>query len=164
MNTKINIRWSKQTIFITVIVAVILIFAEVALINIYIGGGNSSALFAIILIASLFLAFMLSAPLSIALNDSQLVLRKVLGKIVINYSQISSVKLYTPESGDIRIFGSGGFCGYIGIFSSRKIGKYLSYVGDPKQAFLIRTKSGKNYVFSCENVAFVIEIINKYLS
>lgn len=162
MNTKINIRWNNQVRFITVLVATVLLSAEVALINRYIGGANSGLL-AIIIIASLFFVFMLSAPLSITLNDSQIVLKKVLGKITINYSQISSVRSYIPESGDIRVFGSGGFGGYVGVFSNREIGRYFSYVGDTKQAFLIRTKSGKNYVFSCENVEFVIETIKKYL-
>jgi hypothetical protein len=158
MYAKINIRWSEQARLITAICAVILIFAEVVLIDRYTAGGGPDLL-VIIIIPLLLSVFILSAPLSITLYDSKLVLKKVFGRITVRYSQISSVRLYTPGSGDVRVFGSGGFCGYVGVFSNRKIGRYYSYVGDPKQAFLIRTKSGINYVFSCENVELVIETI-----
>jgi len=157
MNTKVNVRWSNQVKFITVLVTILLISTEVGLIY------NGASGLIIISIALVFFVFMLSAPLSITLSDSKLILNKVFGKITINYSQIYLVKPYNPASGDIRVFGSGGFGGYVGIFSNQEIGQYFSYVGDPKQAFLIRTKNGKNYVFSCENMAFIIETVKKYL-
>jgi hypothetical protein len=162
MSVKLNIRWNTQIRVITVITAILLTVVEIILIGKY----AISIYFSLsaVILAVVVGACILNAPLSITLNGSQLVLKRVFGKIVIKYSQINSVRPYIQESSDIRVFGSGGFCGYTGIFSNREIGKYISYVGDPKQSFLISTKNGKNYVFSCENVEIVIETIKKYLS
>ena len=56
----------------------------------------------------------------------------------------------------MRIFGSAGFFGYIGIFYNKRIGKYTSFVGDTHQCFLVTTKSGRKYAFSCESPDEVI--------
>jgi hypothetical protein len=162
MNVKVNTRWNNQVRIITVIVAILAIFVEITLISKY-ADNSYFGILAIILAVALG-AFVLNAPLSITLNDSQLVLKKILGKTVIKYNHIDSISPYVRDGSDIRVFGSGGFCGYVGIFSNRKIGKYIAYVGDPKQSFLVKTKNGKKYVFSCENVEIVIDTVKKYLS
>ena len=48
----------------------------------------------------------------------------------------------------IRLFGIGGFFGFIGWFRSPQIGTYLAFITDPKKVFLIYRKSGKPVAIS----------------
>lgn len=105
--------------------------------------------------------FVLNAPVYILLEPQCFIMKKVLGKVKINYNSILFIDRYSPSLRDVRIFGSGGFFGFIGLFSSEKIGKYYSFVGDSEQCFCIKTISGNSYVFSSEDVDIVIEKIKK---
>ena len=105
--------------------------------------------------------FVLNAPVYILLEPQCFIMKKVLGKVKINYNSILFIDRYSPSLRDVRIFGSGGFFGFIGLFSSEKIGKYYSFVGDSEQCFFIKTVSGNSYVFSSEEADIVIEKIKK---
>ena len=68
---------------------------------------------------------------------------------------------YKPSFWDMRVFGSGGFFGYIGFFQGNEIGRYSGFFADTSQAFLIRTKRGKLYVFSTEAPDRTVEELKK---
>jgi hypothetical protein len=97
------------------------------------------------------------------MNETAIVLHKRIGRIFINYDKIIDIKYYYPDSSETRLFGSGGFCGYIGKFKNAAIGTYQSFVGDYSNSFLIKTKENKNYVLSCENRDVVINIIKAFI-
>ena len=94
--------------------------------------------------------------MSIVLEPDKLTLKKLFGTNSLKYSQILSVEKHKPSLWDMRIFGSAGFFGYIGIFYNKHIGKYTSFVGDTHQCFLVTTKSGRKYAFSFESPDEVI--------
>ena len=94
--------------------------------------------------------------MSIVLEPDKLTLKKLFGANSLKYSQILSVEKHKPSFWDMRIFGSAGFFGYIGIFCNKRIGKYTSFVGDTHQCFLVTTKSGRKYALSCESPDEVI--------
>jgi hypothetical protein len=150
-----KVRWSVPVKLITLILVILIVCAEYALIV------NDKIILPVALPLSLLL-IAIYAPLSMSLNQSELVLKKVIGKIRIPYHQIVTIEPF-KFTNDIRIFGSGGFCGYIGIFSNSEKGRYFSCIGKVKQSFFIVTKSGKKYAFSCENAPFVIETIKKLI-
>ena len=64
---------------------------------------------------------------------------------------VESVELFQPTMGAIRIFGSGGYMGYWGIFRESDIGRYVAYYGKASDCFLVRMKNGDKYVLGCEN-------------
>ena len=155
MNVRQNVYWSKEVKIITIIVTAILLFAVPNLIK-NIGVLSSLAL---TLIMVTFAVCILNAPLYVTIDKSRFILKKVLGKVVIKYDDITEVDLYASKYGSIRLLGSGGFFGYLGIFSAPPLGKYVAYIGDRKQTFFIKTQKGKTYVFSCENTVSVVETI-----
>ncbi|MDR0830565.1 MAG: PH domain-containing protein [Prevotellaceae bacterium] len=154
-----NVKWSLTVKIVTVVVAIIMIGAEILLINSIYSDHNSGRI-AIIFLIAFALGFVFIAPVSIQITEGHILLKRVLGKIVIYFDNIESITPHKFSKYDIRVFGSGGYGGYLGIFSNAQIGKYSTYVGDFSQAFLVQLKNGKNYVFSCENRDLVIETIN----
>lgn len=76
---------------------------------------------------------------------------------------IESVELFQPTMGAIRIFASGGFLGYWGIFREGDIGRYYAFYGKASDCFLIRMKNGDKYVLGCENPSAMVDYI-KHLS
>ena len=161
---RINVHYSRVVRIITVIVSLIIIIGEIFLITKYIHNNDYKLLFIIIILLILPLVFVLNAPVYILLEPQCFIMKKVLGKVKINYNSILFIDRYSPSLRDVRIFGSGGFWGFIGLFSSEKIGKYYSFVGDSEQCFFIRTISGNSYVFSSEDVDIVIENIKKRIN
>lgn len=70
-------------------------------------------------------------------------------RLLINKGKIGKVTLGTSyqwglfsAGNTFRMFGIGGVFGYIGWFRTKGIGTFLSYVTDPKKAFLIHRTNG----------------------
>jgi len=116
-----------------------------------------------LLIFGVLFGFALQSPRYIVLTDDKLIVKKIFGTFSIERSNIKRIESYTPDSSEVRLFGSGGFFGYLGKFSNAKIGSYRSFVCSFKQAFLIQTFDGKKYVFSCENRDEVINTIKSVI-
>lgn len=165
MDKIINISWSSSTKLITSISIVILIATFYYLIkNGYLKTSLLTPL-VLIFVIGLSVYFAAQSPISIKLTDSKFVLNKLIGEIEIPYSEIQLIGEYNFNNKDVRIMGSGGFCGYIGMFENSTFGKYSCYVGNTHQAFYIRTKDNKYYVISCDNrddvVGFILQQISK---
>jgi len=160
--TKFNVKWGTSVKIITIFFLVVVVLSEISLLQTIIAYKNEwyfIVLFLVLLIGSLSIIY---TPKYIILYDNSIVLTKIFGRKEIMFDDIINIQKFS-SSGDIRVFGSGGYGGYLGIFSNAQIGKYSAYVGDFSQAFLIQLKNGKNYVFSCENRDLVIETIKKHL-
>lgn len=65
--------------------------------------------------------------------------------------EIVSVEICEPTMSEHRICGSGGCFGYYGWFREPSIGKYFAYYGKASETFLIRLKSGKQYMLGCRD-------------
>lgn len=65
--------------------------------------------------------------------------------------EIVSVKICEPTMSEHRICGSGGYFGYWGWFREPSIGKYFAYYGKASETFLIRLKSGRQYMLGCRD-------------
>jgi len=92
-------------------------------------------------------------PISLLLTSDKLVIRCLIHRVHIPLSNIAIIETTQKykDFTDIRVFGNGGLWGYTGLFRNKGVGKYIAYVGNPKQAFYIRLKSGRNYLVSCDN-------------
>lgn len=156
MTTKLNVQWSTYVKCITFLVAIIIVAVEAGIIYKLLHSFDWLLLMVGIFFLLIFIYNLFESPLSIEVTDSQVLLNKITTQIKINFDEIDTIRIYKRGTFDIRLFGSGGFCGFIGYFSSKEIGKYRAYVGNYDQAFLIKTKNKKNYVLSCEDRDLII--------
>lgn len=160
MEKRINISWSTSVKIITVvslmlIAGLLFYFAK----NGYLRYDLMTS-FLFVFVGGILVYFGVQAPISLSLTQSAVVLNKVVGKVTLPYAEIQKIEAFEFSRDDIRVFGSGGFCGYIGRFRNKTIGNYSCYVGDTKEAFLIQTTNNHYYVFSCEEKEAVINEVN----
>ena len=87
-------------------------------------------------------------PRRITVYADRLVLKKGIGKKTLLFSF------------DMRLIGSGGMLGYTGWFTNSDFGRYMSYVGDHKNTFLIVTRKRK-YVMSCDRPDELVEEVKR---
>jgi len=104
------------------------------------------------------------APVYIVAGDTGIELRRVIGKVSIDYSDISEISRYISDGSELRLFGSGGLFGFVGTFHSKTLGRYKSYVGSYKQSFYVTTHSGKTYLFSCKDCDAFIEKVRERMA
>ncbi|MDR2840249.1 MAG: PH domain-containing protein [Paludibacter sp.] len=158
---KQKVNWSASVIVATIAIGAVLLATEFFLIRELSYKWDDLIVFAVVILALVVLYFAAQSPISIVLTDKQLELKKLLGSTVIKRSDIKRIDTYVQDNSDVRKFGSGGFCGYIGIFANAKIGNYNSYVCNYDQTFLVQTFGGKNYVFSCQNNDLIINELKR---
>lgn len=163
MNTIYRVRWGSLVIIITIVISIVIICVNMKLVYYLFNSGDFILSGIVLLIFNFTIGFTIAhSPLYLRINDHNIFLKKIYGKVIIDFSEIKSIDLFNSNF-DIRMFGSGGFFGFIGIFSNDKYGWYRSYVGNPKQSFLIVTKNSKKYVFSCEKSEDIISIVKKHI-
>jgi hypothetical protein len=128
-----KVKWSPLVSVTTVGVALVFLYIDISLINGLIYSASAALRTLIVGIVNVIvLSVILNIPLYIKLNNDSIEVKKIVGKIQIKFSDIVFVKSFNP-SADIRIFGSGGFGGFIGKFSNNDYGWYTSYVLNTKQ-------------------------------
>ena len=104
------------------------------------------------------------APVSVSVEDGCLNVNMLLRTRSFPLSDIQSVAVCPPTMAEKRILGSGGFFGYWGWFREPSIGKYMAYYGKASDCFLVRLRSGKLYMLSCQDPLGMMEFINSKLS
>ena len=161
--TKEKVTLSKSARLITwIVIPILIVFGLLIPLRDFMHSPSTGmqALFGCVILIILLslVSILVYAPKEIALDDTCLTLTKGAGTLRIPYSDMEEVRMYNPRNtGNIRVFGIGGVCGYIGRFYNRDIGYYTSYVGDYEQAFFIRTRKGKKYLLSCEHAEKIAE-------
>ena len=91
------------------------------------------------------------SPMYIVLTNDSINVETPIRVHRIPLDEIESVKICTPTMSEHRICGSGGYFGYFGWFREPSIGKYFAYYGMASQTFLIRLKSGRQYMLGCSD-------------
>ena len=95
----------------------------------------------------------------IKVTDDYIIMGSLLKSKKILMRNVESVELFRPTMGAIRIFASGGFMGYWGIFREGDIGRYYGFYGKASDCFLVRMKNGDKYVLGCENPKKMVDYI-----
>lgn len=103
------------------------------------------------------------APLQVRANEKYIIVVCLLRRHRILVSAVESIEFFRPTMGARRIFGSGGFFGYWGIFNEGDIGRYAAYFGKASDCFLIRMKNGDKYVIGCADCPEMVNYIKKQL-
>lgn len=104
------------------------------------------------------------APIWIKADDSGIVVKSVLSRKVLPMKNIAAVEPFRPTMGSLRVhsyrlFASGGYMGYWGLFRESDVGQYMAYYGKASDCFMIVMKNGDKYVLGCENPEMMIDYI-----
>lgn len=154
------VRWSLFVKVVTVIVTLVLIVVNVRLIS-HFDPEKPAQYLVLLCVLLLPLSVIIVTPIYVELTDKYIIVKRLIGKAVYAYDSIALAEEFTLNNSDIRIFGSGSFFGYIGIFSNRMLGKYQCAVCNPKEAFMIILKDGRKRAFSCRDKELVVESIKR---
>lgn len=110
---------------------------------------------------------LLYSPVAIKVDSDNITVKSVLKKHPVPISEVESVERFQPfqapvRYGAMRVFASGGFMGYWGVFFAHDIGRFTAYYGKSSDCFLVRLKDGSQYVLGCENPDEMIKKIIEY--
>ncbi len=95
------------------------------------------------------------------LSAAELRVQRPAGEVVFARANLrSATPVTTKDLGfGLRLFGSGGFAGYSGIFFYRNIGKTILYATDATKFILLRTRNDRQYLVSpADTVGFLKEL------
>lgn len=101
-----------------------------------------------ILVVGLFIFFALKVPYCIYVEKEAIIVKQLLGSIRI--TDIKSIKPLEKNDLDnaIRVFGNGGFLGYVGTFRSPHLGKFYMAAINKNELVKSVTYNGKVYVIN----------------
>lgn len=99
----------------------------------------------------------------IKIDKENIILGSILRSKKVALRNVNSVELYQPTMGATRIFASGGFMGYWGIFREGDTGRYYAFYGKASDCFLVRMKNGDKYVLGCDNPNDMVSYIRSQI-
>jgi hypothetical protein len=118
----------------------------------------------IILIAPLsILLTYLFMPKQYEINENELVIHRKIGNLTIlrnDITQIEKIEAYTQLGFVIRLFGSGGLFGWLGIFYSGKYGKFKLYAGAASPLVMITYQNNQKIGISPIEIDAFIDSLN----
>jgi hypothetical protein len=146
----------KVSLIITSIVFIIVVIVT------YLAFTKDSYWGAIITDAVLLIAY-LFRPLSYELTEDSIIINRPVSKVNIELPDIDYAKkiTYSDLSITIRLFGSGGFFGYYGIFYSSTFGKIKAYMSQRNNLVLIKTFKHGTFVISPDEESFIQAVLVK---
>lgn len=97
---------------------------------------------------------LLTMPRYLLLDDKSIVITHPIGQSVILKSDIIEVRAIERSDirGSIRLFGSGGFFGWFGVFRNNKFGTYRLYCGQLENLYLVKTATRKYIISSSKPI------------
>lgn len=92
---------------------------------------------------------LLTMPRYLIVQNGLLIITHHIGRTVIEKSDVVKIEAIDRSElrGSLRLFGSGGFFGWFGIFRNSKLGTYRIYCGQLENLYLVKTQT-KSYVIS----------------
>lgn len=155
---KSRVIYSTFSTVLTIILDAVLVFACCA-------SAGEKPLFFILLACLLIvlISALFYAPCAIKADSRYIVMSSILKSRRILMSHIAGAELFQPTLGAVRVFGSGGYMGYWGIFREGDIGRYQAFYGKASDCFLIRMKNGDKYLLGCENPSAMVDYINSQI-
>lgn len=107
----------------------------------------------------------LFSPRGYALTTTGVLIKRPLKNVFIPYDSIVSVRTVAEElKWGIRLWGSGGLYGFIGLFRFKKLGNVRMYVTDRGKMVLIETRCNVRYIISPSDPVTFIEKIKLQLN
>lgn len=99
-------------------------------------------------------------PLQIILTTDQLIVKRKIGDKAFSIASIQSAAIITKKQlgMGIRLFGSGGFFGYYGLFKYKNIGNVNVYCTQREPVILIELTKGKILISPDEPTLFLNDL------
>lgn len=155
---KSRIGYSRFVIVLTAVIGIALFAGCIAAIR------EKAAFFTLLAVyLLLYISALLYGPAYLKADKDYLFMVSLLMKHKILMRNVESVELFQPTMGAIRIFASGGFMGYWGIFREGDIGRYYGFYGKSSDCFLVRMKNGDKYVLGCDNPSAMVDYIRSQI-
>jgi hypothetical protein len=150
------IRWSLSTWILTLGAVAVICIGLVAVLGAAIYASSEKPALRVLLgleglvLVAILAVVALWAPLGYVVSEDAVVVRRLARNVVIPRGSIRDVRrLARSDVGFAwRWFGSGGFLGFFGYFSSAKLGRFLAYVGDTNSLILITQADGRKILIS----------------
>jgi hypothetical protein len=160
-----NVHFSKTTKVISTISILIFLLASGFIVyEIQNNNQLSLSVKSIILIAPLsILLTYLFMPKQYEINENELVIHRKIGNLTIlrnDITQIEKIEAYTQLGFVIRLFGSGGLFGWLGIFYSGKYGKFKLYAGAASPLVMITYQNNQKIGISPIEIDAFIDSLN----
>ena len=155
MNSACN--WDTTVMLITIIVSAFMLFLTGSFFIKFLSYWKLKKLFPALLVLffSIISFFSVSItafhlPLKISVSNKQLSINRLKGNIIIPVENIKEIKICDKldTKNSTRIFGSGGFFGYLGKFKSPKLGNYKMCVTNSSKKVLVKTDH-ETFIISC---------------
>jgi hypothetical protein len=148
-------RWSRLVWSVTVGVLVLVGVAEVLLIRAAwtfspSQPGHRVAILGVLLSVGTFAAIARFAPWGYMVRPDAVVVGRLGSPLVISYEGIREVRRTDAQKIGFawRVFGSGGFLGWFGLFRSRRLGEFRAYATNRRDLILITKTNGAKIVIS----------------
>lgn len=154
-------HWEPTVIIITALVFLVLLGTVVGIT--YPLWSIKVVIVGIVIFSPLLVTF-LYCPTHLCFNNKTLIIKRIKGAIKIPVTEIKTVAPIKKSeiTSSIRIFGSGGLFGYLGIFKNRRMGKFYMYATELSDLYVIKTHN-KTYVICCRN-RMLIQALKQQLS
>lgn len=155
---KSKIDYSRYSTILTVCVILLLFIGCIATVHV-----KSTFFILLPCYILLLIVALLCRPSYIEATPQNIIMGCVIRKRKIPMHDVESVKPFQPTMGAVRIFASGGFMGYWGIFKEGDVGRYYAFYGKASDCFIVRMKNGDKYVLGCAGANKMIEYINSQI-
>ena len=150
-----KVKLSTFSLMLTLILTGVLIIA----VSYFLWNHEDKGIIGAVILFFMLISGWLYGPVTIAADEKSVTIKSVLRKQRLDISNIESVELFQPTMASIRIFGSGGYMGYWGVYRGY-IGRYIAYYGKASDCFMINMKNGGKYVLGFENPEEMVNFIN----
>lgn len=120
----------------------------------------------ILLLVCVMISGVIRTPQKIVLSDESLKIIRLTNNVDIEYSLIKETRIITNDDiiGEVRNFGSTGYFGDLGKWSSKKLGKYEKFTTNSDKQVFIETIDNQKYMFSCDNPDKLINEVKDRIS
>jgi membrane protein YdbS with pleckstrin-like domain len=151
----------------TLITGAIAVIAVSYLINIFQAAMQGVAISAyagkiilVFLLVGLVLFVFLFSVKNYAIENNSLHINRWLNKVIIPFAEIKTVRVVTDADMGLvfRTFGVGGLFGYLGKFSSSKLGSLTYYATQNKNRVFIEMHDGKKLLITPDDLALAEQL------
>ena len=116
-----------------------------------------------IILIILFIAMYLLKTLSVSVADDSITINRKIKPVVIEFSEIASIRRVDDMKFAMRTFGNGGLFGYTGMYYKKGIGSMTWYCTQRQNYILIEKTGGKKLVVTPDDAdGFMQEIAAKH--
>lgn len=102
-------------------------------------------------------------PMGYTISADELQIRRPFGAIRLPLKEISgAMQVGIHDLGTTnRVFGSGGFLGYFGVYTTGRFGKMICYNTRKDDFVFVEMNDGKKYLLSPDNTAEMVDLLDK---